>query len=156
MGAGDYFRVLVRDYPRSPKRRDAQAWLSENEVEIEKEAFPRTEESGVNLLSEVTIPESPDSLPLPREESELIQVELRYAVQLGAFLLEERAERLMEVGEDAGFVTRLVRVRESDLIHVRIGNFAERAEAVKLMQRIRELGYDAIIVTDVTLEELFG
>ena len=109
----------------------------------------------MSLPSEVAILESPDAPALQRAESELLRVESRYAVQLGAFLLEERAERLMEIGEDAGFVTRLARVKESDLIRVRIGNFTDRTEAVQLMEKIHELGYDATVVRDVTLEEPF-
>lgn len=169
--AVDYFRALVRDYPGSPKRGIALAWLSENEMETEagkvsltgteavggqrKSALFQTGELGVSLPSEVAILESPDAPALQRAESELLRVESRYAVQLGAFLLEERAERLMEIGEDAGFVTRLVRVKESDLIRVRIGNFTGRTEAVQLMEKIHELGYDATVVRDVTLEEPF-
>lgn len=178
--AAGFFRTLVRDYPRSPERRSARAWLSENAIEVEEaeaalreaeaaagqeEELPQAEEAlqpgepGADSLSVVEPrepAESPEALPGPPPDVKLSEAESRYAVQLGAFLSEERARRLMEVVEDAGFATRLVRVIESDLIHVRIGNFAERAEAVDLMQRIREIGYDATIAADVALEEPFG
>jgi hypothetical protein len=42
------------------------------------------------------------------------------------------------------------------LIHVRTGSYADRAGAVELMRRIRELGYDATIAADVALEEPVG
>ena len=183
--AADFFRTLVRDYPRSPERRSARAWLSENEREVEEaeaavreaEAVAEQEaialeeqllqveeelqggESGADSLSRANLVESAESLealPVAPTEARLSEAESRYSVQLGAFLSEERARRLMAVAEDAGFATRLVRVIDSDLIHVRVGNFAERAEAVELMRRIREIGYDATIAADVALEEPFG
>ena len=180
--AAGFFRTLVRDYPRSLERRGARAWLSENEIEVEEaeaalreaEAVAEQEEElrqaeelqagepGADSLSEASVAEeresaeSPEAPPGAATEVELSEAESRYAVQLGAFMSEDRARRLMEVVEDAGFATRLVRVIASDLIHVRIGNFAERAEAVELMRRIREIGYDATIAADVALEEPFG
>lgn len=136
--AADFFRTLVRDYPRSPERRGARAWLSENGAAVEEaEEALRT------------------SAP-PPVETALSEALARYAVQLGAFLSEELAERLMVLVEDAGFTTRLVRVRESALIHVRTGSYADRAAAVELMRRIRELGYDATIAADVALEAPVG
>ena len=77
----------------------------------------------------------------------------RYAVQLGAFSTEERADRLAETLAQAGFKTRVVRVGGSPLVRARIGRFAERSAASVLRAEIETLGYDAAVVSDVAEEE---
>ncbi len=75
-----------------------------------------------------------------------------YAVQLGAFSTEERADRFAETLAQAGFETRVVRVEGSPLVRVRVGRFAERSAASELMAEIDRLGYDAAVVSDVAKE----
>ena len=137
--AAGYFRTLVTDYPRSPRRGRAQEWLAENLVAIEEaEADPAD--------AEVREPEP--APPLPAET-----VSTRYAVQLGAFESEERARNLLLSVNASGFLARIVRVTGSTLVRVRIGAFLDRTGAVELMDRVRRRGHEATIAVDVAEEE---
>ena len=140
--AAGYFRTLVTDYPRSPQRRGAQEWLAENlvaieEAELEAEAEPADAEALEPELES----------PIPAET-----VSTRYAVQVGAFESEERAKSLLASVNASGFLARIVRVRGSALVHVRIGAFLDRTGAAELMDRVRRRGHEATIAMDVAEE----
>ncbi len=140
--AAGYFRTLVTDYPRSPRRRRAQEWLAENlvaieEAELEVEADPAD--------AEVREPE-----PAPPLTAETVST--RYAVQVGAFESEERARSLLLSVNASGFLARIVRVTGSTLVRVRIGALLDRTGAVELMDRVRKRGHEATIAVDVAEE----
>ena len=149
--AAGYFRTLVTDYPRSPQRRRAQEWLSENFVAVEEAELAEAE----SRASESREPEFPE--PESRTEVDAPEpaeaVAARYAVQVGAFESEERARSLLASINASGFQARLVHVTGSTLVHVRIGAFLDRAGAVELMDRVRRRGHEATIAVDVADEE---
>ena len=144
--AAGYFRTLVTDYPRSPQRRRAQDWLSENFVAVEEAELAEAE----SRASESREPESRPEVDAP-EPAEAVAA--RYAVQVGAFESEERARSLLVSINASGFQARLVHVTGSTLVHVRIGTFLYRAGAVELMDRVRRRGHEATIAVDVADEE---
>ena len=158
LGAAGYYRTLLQDYPRSPERVRARQWLSDHSEEIEEAeeavALPGVEEpepaepdAGVqNPVEEPAEQEAPEQEEAPAEEV------VGYAVQLGAFSTEERADRFAETLAQAGLETRVVRVEGSPLLRVRVGRFAERSAASELMAAIDRLGYDAAVVSDVAKE----
>ena len=141
--AAGYFRTLVTDYPRSPRRRRAQEWLADNLVAIEEAGL---EAEADPADAEVREPEP--APPLPAET-----VSTRYAVQVGAFESEERARSLLLSVNASGFLARIVRVSGSTLVRVRIGAFLDRTGAVELMDRVRRRGHEATIAVDVAEEE---
>jgi hypothetical protein len=150
--AAGYFRTLVTDYPRSPQRRRAQEWLSENFVAVE-EAELANAESRERDSRELGVPE-PGSRELEADDPESTEAaSTRYAVQVGAFESEERARSLLASVNASGFQARLVHVTGSALAHVRIGAFLDRARAVDLMDRVRRRGHEATIAVDVAEEE---
>ena len=160
--AAGYFRTLVTDYPRSPQRRRAQEWLTENFVAVEEaefaEAESRESESRESESREPELPEPEFPGPEPREPEvdapePAEAVAARYAVQVGAFESEERARSLLASINASGFQARLVHVTGSTLVHVRIGAFLDRAGAVELMDRVRRRGHEATIAVDVGEEE---
>ena len=104
---------------------------------------PAEQEAPVQEAPEQEAPEQDDA---PAEEVG------GYAVQLGAFSTEERADRFAETLAQEGFETRVVRVEGSPLVRVRVGRFAERSTASELMAEIDRLGYDAAVVSDVAKE----
>ena len=158
-GAGDlpraagYFRTLVTDYPRSPRRRQAEEWLSDHLVEVEEaEAAAREAEAlaprSADAAAAAAVQEPEADSPSGAET-----VSLRYAVQVGAFESEERARDLLVAVNASGFRARIVRVPESPLVRVRIGAFSDRSGAAELMDQVRRRGHEATIAADVPDEE---
>ena len=158
-GAGDlpraagYFRTLVTDYPRSPRRRQAEEWLSDHLVEVEEaEAAAREAEAlaprSADAAAAAAVQEPEADSPSGAET-----VSLRYAVQVGAFESEERARDLLAAVNASGFRARIVRVPASPLVRVRIGAFSDRAGAAELLDQVRRRGHEATIAADVPDEE---
>ena len=165
-GAGDlpraagYFRTLVTDYPRSPRHRQAEEWLSDHLVEVEEaEAEAREAEAvaarsadsatGADAAADAAVVQEPETDSPSGAET----ASLRYAVQVGAFESEERARDLLAAVNASGFRARIVRVPESPLVRVRIGAFSDRAGAAELMDQVRRRGHEATIAADVPDEE---
>ncbi len=169
-GAGDlpraagYFRTLVTDYPRSPRRRQAEEWLSDHLVEVEEaEAEAREAEAvaarsadsatGADAAADAAVAAAAVQEPETDSPSGAETASLRYAVQVGAFESEERARDLLAAVNASGFRARIVRVPESPLVRVRIGAFSDRAGAAELMDQVRRRGHEATIAADVPDEE---
>lgn len=176
-GAGDlpraagYFRTLVTDYPRSPRHRQAEEWLSDHLVEVEEAEAAAQEAEAVAREAEAVAARSADSAtgadadadaavaaaavqePETDSPSGAETASLRYAVQVGAFESEERARDLLAAVNASGFRARIVRVPESPLVRVRIGAFSDRAGAAELMDQVRRRGHEATIAADVPDEE---
>ena len=144
-GAARHFRSLVRDYPESAQRSEAQAWLDEfgasADAEAEREDSPK-----------------PKTTDPPAEDDPLPQAPPlgKFAVQLGAFSEPDRARELMSRAKKAGFEARAVRVEGSDLVRVRIGRFAEREAADEVLREVRSKGFNARISTDADKEKAVG
>ena len=169
-GAGDlpraagYFRTLVTDYPRSPRRRQAEEWLSDHLVEVEEaEAAAQEAEAvaarsadsatGADAAADAAVAAAAVQEPETDSPSGAETASLRYAVQVGAFESEERARDLLAAVNASGFRARIVRVPESPLVRVRIGAFSDRAGAAELMDQVRRRGHEATIAADVPDEE---
>ena len=155
--AAGYFRTLVTDYPRSPQRRRAQEWLTQNFVAVEEAELEEAElaeaESRESESREPEFPEPESREPEVGASEPAEAVAARYAVQVGAFEGEERARSLLASVNASGFLARLVHVTGSTLVHVRIGAFLDRAGAAELMDRVRRRGHEATIAVDVGEEE---
>ena len=177
--AAEYFRTLVSDYPRSPRRRQAEEWLSDHLVVVEEaeaaareaEAAAREEEAvareaatGASSDADaVADPSAASDAATDVQEPELDSpasadaraetASLRYAVQVGAFESEARARSLLASVNASGFDARIVRVAGSPLVRVRIGAFPDRTGAAELMNRVRRRGHEATIAADVADEE---
>jgi len=149
--AAGYFRTLVTDYPRSPQRRRAQEWLTENFVAVEEAELAEAESRESESEPEFPEPESQEPEVDASEPTEAVAT--RYAVQVGAFESEERARSLLASVNASGFRARLVSVEGSTLVHVRIGAFLDRAGAAELMDRVKRRGHEATIAVDVSEEE---
>ncbi len=175
--AAEYFRTLVSDYPRSPRRRQAEEWLSDHLVVVEEaEAAAREEEAvgrevatGASSAANAGADPSADAAADPSDASDAATdvqeaevdsparaetVSRRYAVQVGAFESEARARSLLAAVNASGFDARIVRVPGSPLVRVRIGAFPDRTGAAELMSRVRRRGHEATIAADVADEEL--
>ena len=155
--AAGYFRTLVTDYPRSPQRRRAQEWLTQNFVAVEEAELAEAEswesESREPEFPEPEFPEPESREPEVGASEPAEAVAARYAVQVGAFESEERARSLLASVNASGFRARLVHVTGSTLVHVRIGAFLDRAGAAELIDRVRIRGHEATIAVDVGEEE---
>lgn len=75
-----------------------------------------------------------------------------WAVQTGAFRQRASADALMERLRRAGYSPRLVRVPRNDLMRVRVGQFTTSDEASDLLTRLRDDGFDAVVVRDAHQE----
>lgn len=76
----------------------------------------------------------------------------RFAVQTGAFRARAGADALAARLGRSGLQPRIVRVPGSQLMRVRVGAFSTSAEAVRVRDRLRADGFDAVVVDDATTE----
>lgn len=136
--------TLVRDYPTSPSRREAEAWLSQagtpsaTTTAVTQSAPPRPATSaGV----------APSATPPFREPRSVGEPPIWF-VQFGAFADEGRAFALHEELVDSGLAARLVSVEGSAFLHVRIGRFGTREQANTQLEQVQARGYTASIVRD--------
>jgi hypothetical protein len=145
--AQGFFENLVRDYPSSPRIREARRWISEHAAEI------------------AALPEelSPDSFPAkPVEEvhgdaqAPGVPAGGSFSVQLGAFRSLERALSLADRLKELGYRARVVRTPGNDLARVRIGAFESRGGAEALARELEQRGFDVTLVTDAGSEERVG
>jgi cell division septation protein DedD len=142
--------AIVRDYPASPVRAEAEAWLrgSGPPPQVTDAARPPVQQPVASAPPATEPPAAPARPPAPAD------IPLDWAVQFGAFTDEDRAFALHTQLVGAGLTARLVRVAGSGFLHVRIGRFATRAEASEQLQRVTAQGYTAAIVRDDRAEEV--
>lgn len=126
-----HFQRLLRDYPASTQRGEAERWLARN----------RPGGTGATQGGPTAVP-GPAAAP--------------WAVQLGAFSSASGAREVAERARAAGFQPRLVRTPGSDLVRVRLGNFPDEAAARGLLQQIRTRGLEATVVSDADRESPAG
>lgn len=161
--ARTYLASLTRDYPSSPVGEYAEAWMARavaagpppvlRRVEVEDAQDDDAASTGPPIEDAIEVPApaapTPSEDPLSQPPSE----DGPYAVQLGAFLDESRAETLLERAQNARLDVRLVRVAGSRLLHVRVGRFDSSAEASVFFRSVRDLGFTAAVVRDAQSEE---
>ncbi|MEX2466953.1 MAG: SPOR domain-containing protein [Gemmatimonadota bacterium] len=134
-----HVEALVRDYPRSQVRRSAETWLqSAGDPPPPPQRAQSTEEPE-------RAPARAGGDPGASEQTEPVRY---YAVQLGAFGEEERAMSVAAAGLEAGFDVRVVRVEGSPFMHVRVGMFPERPEALELFNSLARAGVQGALVQD--------
>ncbi len=74
-------------------------------------------------------------------------------LEVGAYLSELRAERMIERLEERGHTGRIVRVPGSPRFRVRVGTFPGRTEAEQARGALEADGFSARVESDVALEE---
>ncbi len=141
-----HVETLIRDYPASPARRTAEAWMAS--------AGPAPAAAATDAGAPAR-PVSPgDAPPVARASAEVrspapaADAAEVFSVQLGAFAETDRAEGVRARASAAGFDARLVRVEGSGLLHVRIGRFSDRAAAEGLLQQVARAGLEGALVRD--------
>jgi hypothetical protein len=142
--AAGFYRQLTRDYPGSPLRGDAEAWLERFGSDP---AVARSAGGGAGVSR------TPGARTAPGGRGQDAPVSERtLAIQLGAFQNEEGARRLIDEATAAGIDVRLVRTPGSALVRVRTGHFATRDALTPELERIRALGFDGFLVADASSE----
>jgi cell division septation protein DedD len=143
--------TLIRDYPSSDSRRQAEAWLVDpgTPPAATTAARPPGDASSGGGGSRAGAPTDTAAAPTPpfREARAAAEPEIWF-VQFGAFADESRAFALHQELVDAGLAARLVSVEGSAFLHVRIGRFTTREEANAQLEQVRARGYSASIVRD--------
>jgi len=94
--------------------------------------------------------QTPAPTDMPRAEPPPAQA---VAVQLGAYLTDVRAFRVVERAAEAGFESRVVKVPGSPLFCVRVGTWTERAEAEAVAAAAESAGFRPRIVGGLHREE---
>jgi len=165
-GARAHVAALVRDHPNGPSRRAAEAWLATagepSTPAAVSGAAPGAEPGRAEPRRATGVePERPPSAPGPVLRASTAEVPSpgsvgTYSVQLGAFGDPARARDVQERAVAAGLDARIVRVEGSDLLHVRLGSFAERPPAQEILDRITRLEIDGAVVRDPRPEHALG
>lgn len=158
-----YFQELLRDYPSSPLRSDAENWLNSQGMPLDRQPPDPPEESTDDPAggdsatadspseaagTEASEPSSDTASPPTAE----FPPDANVSIQLGAFQSVERATILRGQIEGAGFRARLVRVPGSDLVRVRVGRWTNDDDANGVLDEVRAAGFEAIRVRDATEE----
>ena len=162
-----YVETLVRDYPRSEAREQAQAWLADAgpvppRGDTPTPAVGGAAETGAAAAARPTEdpprgrPVEEARAPDPDEAAAPAEPVTNYYVQLGAFGEEARALALYEEVRAQGVDVRVVRVEGSRFTHVRVGRFADREEAVELLEELTAQGISAALVRDDRPERPIG
>jgi len=158
-GARRHVATLIRDYPSSQSRSEAEAWLQaagaappSTTTASAPTPTPQPTPGGAGAPTgggAAPTPAAPtaDTTPPFRPPRAEATPEIWF-VQFGAFADESRAFALHEELVDAGLAARLVRVQGSAFLHVRIGRFTTREDANRQLEQVAARGYSASIVRD--------
>lgn len=169
-----FMATLTRDYPASPVRGAAVAWFEAAgpSMQVMRASGAQPERTAAEESQVVPQEAAPTGSSAPPDGASEVVAEARevvtqgpatdpgelgrYAVQLGAFSSADRARALLARASDAGFEPRLVRVRGSQLLHVRVGRFDSSRSASVFLQNVTDLGFTAAVVRDALDEEAVG
>ena len=163
--ARSYVAALTRDHPSSPVRGEADAWLRGAGPAERVAGGSGTEPRGRASSGAASPPPArpmraaggsaratPADGGAPSAPSGAPAGE--YSVQLGAFMDAARALALLDQVRDAGVDARMVRVRGSRFVHVRVGSFEERPGAAQQLETLTSMGIPAAIVRDDRAEQV--
>jgi hypothetical protein len=145
--------TLVRDYPGSTSRRDAEAWLAAAGAPAASTTAQADPARPTVAAGADTAAANPPARPPFREARQPSAPQIWF-VQFGAFADESRAFDLHEELVGAGLAARLVSVEGSAFIHVRIGRFETREQANAQLEQVAARGYSASIVRDERAESI--
>jgi len=164
-GAAGHVERLLREYPASAVRAEAEAWLATAgpvpaaagaaaeagpaEAPAKPEVTPAERARADSAPAPAPATPAADSAAAPVAESAAGE----FTIQLGAFSTVARAESLLRQLADAGFEARLARVPGSDLVRVRLGRFDSAVGAEAILWRVRDRGFTATIARDAHREE---
>lgn len=146
-GAAQQVQRLVREYPSSPARREAEAWLAT----AGPVPSPLPGVAAAAAPAPVVAAAPPPSAGTPAESAPR-----EFTIQLGAFSSQDRAESLLRRAADEGFEARLAKVPGSDLVRVRVGRFDSQEGADPILRRLLDLGFTAALARDAHREERVG
>jgi cell division septation protein DedD len=152
--ADRHVATIVRDYPTSPARTEAEAWrraagTPPPPTDTPSAAPPTT--ATRDSTPAATVPSTPAPAARPPAPADEV---LEWSVQFGAFTDQDRAFALHSELVSAGLAARLVRVAGSGFVHVRIGRFSNRTDASAQLQQVTARGFTAAIVRDDRAEEV--
>jgi hypothetical protein len=129
-----YFRRIVTDYPLSPLHENALAEIAA--LVPRKDTRARTETKSTDTKSTSTSTDAKGA----------------FAIQVGTYRELATAKAAAKKLDKLGFEPRIVTVAGSSLARVRVGRFASTRAADDLMRRLRDAGYDAVVVDDARTE----
>lgn len=144
---------LSVEYPASPVRREAEAWLATAGPPPERPegtAMPLGPAAGADPVVARAGEEPPGT---PQPDTPPGEVVRPFAVQLGAFSSRDRAENLLRRVTEAGMEGRLVTIPGSDLVRVRVGAFDSTEGAGAILKRLQDLGFTAALARDAHREQ---
>jgi cell division protein FtsN len=149
--------TLVRDYPSSESRREAEGWLAAAGAPgpAGTSGAPPTPPASAQVSRPTTPPPAAgrdSTTNLEFREPRSPTADQIWFVQFGAFADEGRAFALHGELVDSGMAARLVSVEGSAFLHVRIGRFSTREEANTQLQQVQARGFTASIVRDERAE----
>jgi hypothetical protein len=155
--AADHFERLVRDYPSSPRLREAQEWIRSHGSELAALTEAAAEEPPSQPASRPASADTPArQVTAPLAEARRDELVGEFAVQLGAFRSLERALSVAQQLRESGHDPRVVRTPGNDLARVRVGRFPSRDGADQLAQALKALGFEVTLATDAGSEERIG
>jgi cell division septation protein DedD len=159
--AAEQVAQLVREYPSSPVRREAEAWLATAGPVPAPVAGALPPDSARVAVDTARAPvnavrAATDTARAPADTMRATAPQpgaAQFTVQLGAFSTVGRAGALLAEVTRAGFEGRLVRVQGSDLVRVRVGTFDSAEGAETILEQLRDRGFPGTVSRDAHREE---
>jgi cell division septation protein DedD len=150
--AREQLRAMLRDYPSSPYRADAERLLA---VVTAPGASARTAAPSAPRETQAVVGASgaPPVAVEPAPEPAAPAPSGRWTVQVGAFANPERARSLRDDLVASGIDARLVVLPGSPLLRVRAGRFPDEDQANALRRGLAARGFDASVSPDADREE---
>jgi tetratricopeptide (TPR) repeat protein len=169
-----YLKRLVADYPGRPERAAGLLWLGRAQsaarqfadaCDSYREGIRDGADAALLAMLRAEEPVACAARTAPRADGVTLPVATqptppaaaaaesgRFTIQAGAFRQQPGVDALVARLRRAGHQPRTVMVPANDLMRVRIGRFESQAEAGRLLARLREQGFDVILVTDADRE----
>jgi hypothetical protein len=155
--ARQHVAALVRDHPDSPARREAEAWLSGAGPALApppRAAAREGADGSAAGAGEGAVRAGSGAASDADGARPAAASSLEFSVQLGAFRDQDGASSVFEKARAAGFEARIVHVEGSPLFHVRVGSFALRHDAQRMLERLGREGILSAVVRDQRAEQL--
>jgi hypothetical protein len=166
-----YLERLRTDYPQSPARETGWLWLARAQLAVGATAaacdaartgLAITRAENLRILLELerdnacgaaagAAPQT-DARATPPRTPPAAANNARFAVQIAAFRERAGAEATAAQLREQGFDARVVTTEGSVLYRVRFGFFTDNLDAANAARRVRNAGFNAMVVDDVSLE----
>jgi hypothetical protein len=164
-----YLQRFVADYPGHPERTMGLLWLARARTAARESAAGcaaarqgLADTRDADLVAMLRVEEDAACSPAAGRQTAQAQPAApaagpaagpgRFSAQVGAFRQQQSVDDLVARLRRAGYEPRVAMIPGSSLIRVRVGRFTTTADAARMVARLKEGRFDAVVVSDANQE----